>query len=282
MNVHDETLQCVSHQINTRYDASRAGRYTRVMEDYSRDAIANRLKEARAAKFATAADAARAIGKKEVTVRAHESGQNGLSASMARTYAKAYGVSAEWLLYGKGQVDIVDHMLGVQAELSRRNPGRIPVLGEVRPRALVLDEPSDPEPIGFLAIQVSGYELIPLAAYQIGRSSPGLGPDAGRYLIVAPVHKVGLRDRDLAVMKRRHNAAHEIFLSVAQIDDDGPYLSGPVDDKVMTRLTPEALEGEALTIEGVVVANYSIRDRSGLPIDVPEAAVPGTNFRRYR
>lgn len=74
------------------------------MATVTRDAVAQRLKEARArAGYSTAADAARVLGLKPATVRAHESGQNGLSAAMAATYAQAYNVKVEWLLYGRGE-----------------------------------------------------------------------------------------------------------------------------------------------------------------------------------
>lgn len=61
-----------------------------------------RLKEAMMKKgFATAADLARRMGYKEVTVRAHINGNSGLQAKKAAAYSKVLGVSPEWLLYGK-------------------------------------------------------------------------------------------------------------------------------------------------------------------------------------
>jgi hypothetical protein len=70
--------------------------------DISVAARAARLKAAREVHFPSAADAARALGYSPVTVRAHESGQNGYPIASANAYANAYGVTANWLLMGAG------------------------------------------------------------------------------------------------------------------------------------------------------------------------------------
>lgn len=63
--------------------------------------VNERLKDARArAGYETATDAARAFGWNDVTYRAHENGGRGLKPSIAKRYASAFKVSADWLLYG--------------------------------------------------------------------------------------------------------------------------------------------------------------------------------------
>lgn len=63
---------------------------------------ADRLKEARiAAGFATAADAARAIGVKTPTYSRHENGSRGITPDAARLYGRAFKVGPEWILYGR-------------------------------------------------------------------------------------------------------------------------------------------------------------------------------------
>lgn len=62
--------------------------------------LPERLRLSRAALFETAADAARALGMKPVTVRAHENGQNGVNHDDLRKYATLYNVTPEFLLYG--------------------------------------------------------------------------------------------------------------------------------------------------------------------------------------
>lgn len=59
-----------------------------------------RLREARRAKFKSAAKAAAVLGLKSSTYAAHENGQNEFGPDAARFYGKRFGVSAAWLLTG--------------------------------------------------------------------------------------------------------------------------------------------------------------------------------------
>jgi hypothetical protein len=80
-----------------------------------------RLQQARrAAGFENPTDAARAFGWNPVTYRAHESSGRGITRQVDR-YAKAFGVTPEWLLYGRGKGDPVN---GIE-------PERVQVLIEV-------------------------------------------------------------------------------------------------------------------------------------------------------
>ena len=72
------------------------------MPKIKKNEMNNRLREARiAAGFATATDAIEYCGWRGSTYRAHENGQNNFNAEYATLYAKAYGVSAAWLLIGE-------------------------------------------------------------------------------------------------------------------------------------------------------------------------------------
>jgi len=65
-------------------------------------AMNSRLRESRiAAGFASATEAIEYYGWKNSTYRAHENGQNNFNVEYATLYAKAYGVSASWLLMGE-------------------------------------------------------------------------------------------------------------------------------------------------------------------------------------
>ncbi len=64
---------------------------------------AERLKHARlSAGCATAADGATRAGVKYYTYIQHENGIRGIPADRAATYARAFGVEAQWILYGRG------------------------------------------------------------------------------------------------------------------------------------------------------------------------------------
>lgn len=72
--------------------------------------LADRLREAReGAGFAKAVDAAEAFGWKYPTYAGHENGSRGFRADTARQYASAFGVSADWLLYGGEKPDRVEN-----------------------------------------------------------------------------------------------------------------------------------------------------------------------------
>lgn len=73
------------------------------MNDQSKEAVAARLKAARQRIFATASEAAEALHMNPVTVRAHESGRNGVSYYDLERYARRYGVAQMWLLTGQGK-----------------------------------------------------------------------------------------------------------------------------------------------------------------------------------
>lgn len=60
-----------------------------------------RLREARTRSDLTVEQLGERVQKAPSTVRAHENGQNGIKAPMAQRYARALGVSPEWLLYGR-------------------------------------------------------------------------------------------------------------------------------------------------------------------------------------
>lgn len=65
--------------------------------------MASRLMQAREeAGFASAADAARALGVPYPTYAGHENGSSGFRAKTAEIYARKYRVSLNWLLTGKG------------------------------------------------------------------------------------------------------------------------------------------------------------------------------------
>jgi hypothetical protein len=85
---------------------------------------AERLMQARAqAGYISPTEAARAFGWKEATYYAHENASRGLTRTTAERYARAFRVSASWLLLGAGPPDIksngepllFDHSMLIQA-----------------------------------------------------------------------------------------------------------------------------------------------------------------------
>lgn len=116
----------------------------------------DRLKKAREeAGFENASDAARKFGWVETTYRAHENGQRNIPGTRAPIYARAFRVSPEWLLYGRGDgikkpVPMVG-LVGAGAEIFAIDDGGS------------LDEVEPPPGIGpnAVAVQVRGDSMYP-------------------------------------------------------------------------------------------------------------------------
>lgn len=82
---------------------------------------AERLRRARtAAGFKSASEAARAFGWGDAGYRHHENGTRPISAGAASRYADSFGVSEEWLLFGRGASE--DAQSAKVAELFSRIP----------------------------------------------------------------------------------------------------------------------------------------------------------------
>jgi phage repressor protein C with HTH and peptisase S24 domain len=64
--------------------------------------IASRLRKARASKYETASDAARALGVPVPTYVSHENGNRGIDLGTLHTYASRFRVEIDWLAFGKG------------------------------------------------------------------------------------------------------------------------------------------------------------------------------------
>jgi len=125
------------------------------------DEPADRLKKARiAAGYATATEAAHAMGMKPPTYLGHENGTTGLRRTAAIRYAKFFGLSLDWLLTGTGD--------------SRGKGGLVPVVGYVGPGGHVYFYDSSskgrnpehvsppPDDINAHALRISGDSMQPL------------------------------------------------------------------------------------------------------------------------
>lgn len=80
------------------------------VEKHEKSLRAARLKEARiAAGYKGPKDIAERLGWNANNYKAHEYGRNGFGISDAKRFAKAFGVSANWLMFGNGKADDLDN-----------------------------------------------------------------------------------------------------------------------------------------------------------------------------
>lgn len=67
--------------------------------------VGKRLARVRSRFYNTASEAARQLGIPGPTYLAHENGTRGMRRDMAEFYAQKYGISTDWLLYGRGPTE---------------------------------------------------------------------------------------------------------------------------------------------------------------------------------
>lgn len=98
--------------------------------------------------YATAADAARALGVSYPTYAGHENGASGFRAATGEHYARRLKVRFEWLMRGAGPM--TDAESEVVAELRRLVPRALPEAREAAMTILRLgqrpEEPPEPHP----------------------------------------------------------------------------------------------------------------------------------------
>jgi SOS-response transcriptional repressor LexA len=242
------------------------------------ESASDRLKRARIDRgYATAVEAADAMGLPRPTYMSHENGLRGLPAARAAKYARFFGVTPEWLLYGRSsggnspQTDNLGAIKGLKP-VSRD----IPVVGIVSAglwRETGLAAVSEAQE--YIALDVAGYERASLSALLVEGNSMNLHYPAGRYIIVAPVAEAGVRDGDHVVVERRRAGLVEITVKELVIEGDRQALWPRSTDPAFQSpiyVTGDEHDQDAPQIIAVVVADYGRRVR-------PPVLLPHPRFR---
>jgi len=234
--------------------------------------IAARLKQARRRLFATAADAARALDMKPVTVRAHESGQNGVDYTDLERYARRYGVDIAWLLTGRGEgdIDVARHLhagelIGIygiimDGQWLRDDPAstEYPALGKdlLEEDFVVYEDPRFPAEI--------------IQAFLI-RTELIDGPYTdGAIAFVVPRELIGYRDGDhvVIVIEDRPNGAAQWTLRRARRRDSGDVVFEAVlSDSAPIPFTGALPDAPWPNVMGVVVGSLQRRKVNELSLD---------------
>ena len=119
--------------------------------------MSDRLRQARiAAGYASAADAARAVGVPEPSYTAHENGSRGFKYDRAKLYSRRFGVSLEWLLSGRSATETAQplHSLNTETDIQTR-----PLVGTVQ--AGVWQEPFDIGEVELVQLPIPSDRLVP-------------------------------------------------------------------------------------------------------------------------
>ncbi|KQT54592.1 hypothetical protein ASG43_03130 [Aureimonas sp. Leaf454] len=126
------------------------------------DAIADRLKEARAKRgFTSPREAARELGWNENTYKSHENAIRGIPLDELGKYAKAFRVSPEWLAFGRnalgvqgGSIAPIMGYIGAGAEIT-------PEFEQVPPEGLFEVELPFPMPEDMIGFEIRGDSMLP-------------------------------------------------------------------------------------------------------------------------
>lgn len=226
--------------------------------DSNRLAIAARLKEARSRIFNTAAEAARALDMKPVTVRAHEIGQNGINNDDAVLYARRYGVDLKWLLTGKGEKE--------PGKDSPELEDYVPFYGTLQDGAWIpgdtplepmFDENNDPV---LHAYTDPRFPPSTVYSFRVRSDKPaGHYPD-GSIVFVIPSAYLAYRDGDHVFVLRERGDFEERSIKLLSFKD-----------RLLLPLTSDEpalpAEDENIDIMGIVVGASIRRDVNQLPLE---------------
>lgn len=215
-----------------------------------------RLKAARiAAGYATAADAARALGEHPQNVRDHEANRRGIKPEMAERYARLYKVDAGQILFGDGHTSDS----GVAENDNVRMVG---IIGEVRAGVFAEVPADEPEPWEYVPVTLPEYQRAHLYALNVvGRSMDRVYPD-GSVVVVCPAHEAGIRENDHVVVRRWRGGLAETTLKEVVVERGKvvlwPRSSDPAYQEPI-RLETVRESDEGPEIIGVVVGSFTAR-----------------------
>lgn len=219
-----------------------------------------RLSQAReSAGYASAADAANALGLAYATYAAHENGSRGFTAQSAEKYARKFRVSLEWLLTGRGE------MRSSGVKYAQPIVEGLPVLGQVKAGhwldVSLTEQANEPEMMG-----VARDSRFPKAKqyllHVVGDSMDRDYPD-GCYVICVDFAESGLELRDgLVVHVERTRSAGQLVentLKIARRKARGWELAPNSTNPTYKPLLLDGADGDEIAVRGVVVGEFRWR-----------------------
>lgn len=184
-----------------------------------------RLQEARvAAGYASARQAADAMGVSPNTYAQHENGTRGLPAGRAARYAKFYRVAPEWLLYGRGKM---------AAPEPRPELVELPLLGRVQAGAwLAMDDVSQDDPSYLVTAMDKRYPHAPQWVREVqgdSMNARNIFPGDLAHIVDLGESGVNLNTGMIVevVRSRDQGALREITLKEVEITDRGRIVLWP-------------------------------------------------------
>ena len=219
--------------------------------------IHERLKEARAQMFETAAEAANAMGVAYQTYAAHENGSRGLRRDAAMRYAKFFNVSLEFLLTGRKSTYSKSDIGAKQAPLV--DGDGMPVKGFVR--AGIWQESYAPE-TDLTTLPISADARYPRHlqfALEIQGDSINRRAQAGEYAVCVEWHGP-IQPEDVVIVERRRAGLFEATVKVVKSAPVGALQLAPDSTnqahKPIVIRDGDLKEGEEIAVVGKVLGYY--------------------------
>jgi len=121
------------------------------------------------------------------------------------------------------------------------------------------------EPIGYLDLNVPGYDTSELNAFQVADDAMSDFYETGRFVVTAPVGQIGLQFGDHIVAMRMAGEKVETILREYAQGPAGPELVSRSDGGERPPIRISDLKKGEMMFGGVVVADFKLHDRQILP-----------------
>lgn len=219
--------------------------------------IENRLKEARKNKgYSSGAAAADAFGWSKPTYRSHENGSRGIPRDKLEVYARAFHVSIEWLLTGRGKKDAPQGVL----------PTFLPVLGAVQGGAFVEAVPYHDELLLPVAPSPE-FEEAKQFLLEVKGPSMNLEYAPGTYVHCVQIEfqeDITPEHGDHVIVERRRGGLREVTVKEYVLTTEGqelwPRSSDPAWQKPISLHDGDHID--EIVITALVIGSYRVRRRN--------------------
>lgn len=125
-------------------------------------------------------------------------------------------------------------------------------------------------PIGYIDLNVPGYETADLSAFVVKDRAMDLYYEVDRYVVTAPVGLMGLQIGDHVVAVRMKGEGDEVevetFIREYADGPIGPQLVGQSSDLTIAPISIKELTHREVLIGGIVVADFKAHGRAPIPM----------------
>lgn len=194
------------------------------------------------------------------TIRAHENGQNGLTAKAAEVYAKVLSTTGAEILFGHAGATPVSVTRPPATKDRQQEVDRVPVVGSIRAGAWTEIRDGEEEVTDWIYFNDPEYRRATKFALVVEGPSMNVYYPDGSKVVCVPAAEAGVREGDHVVVRRRQGLLVETTLKEVVVDQDGGYWLWPrsYDEAFQTpiRIAEAGDSDEGAEIAAVVIGKY--------------------------